>query len=80
MGPGSRPTAPTCGPRPEAGNYRARLAKVPAAKRLECQTRVATTLGQQAGGAILFDVTEQAEYLTPVQAHQRTGIGDPQPA
>src|ERR1700722_14981330 len=39
-----------------------------------------TTLGQQAGGAILFEVAQQAEYLTPAKAGQGTGISDPQPA
>src|SRR3954469_23847327 len=39
----------------------------------------APALRQQARGTVLFKVAQQAEYLPPLQADQRAGIGNPKP-
>src|SRR3954469_15733729 len=39
----------------------------------------AAALRQQARRTVLFKVAQQAEYLAPVQADQRAGIGNPKP-
>jgi hypothetical protein len=41
-------------------------------------TRFAAALREHAGGAILFEVTQQAKHLAPAQADQRTRILNPQ--
>src|ERR1700712_3089724 len=41
--------------------------------------RLAAPLRQQAWSTILSETTQKAEYLPPMQAHQRTGINDTKP-
>jgi hypothetical protein len=40
----------------------------------------ASTLRHQARGAVLFEATEQTKHLTAMQADQRAGILDAEPA
>ena len=42
--------------------------------------RFAAALRQKARGAVLFEVVQQAEHLTPPQTDQCTSIGDAEPA
>jgi hypothetical protein len=41
--------------------------------------RFATALREQARGAVPFEITQEAEHLTPTQIQQRAGIGDAEP-
>jgi len=40
----------------------------------------AAALRQQTRGTVLLQATQQAKQLSPAQADQRTGVGNPQPA